>query len=152
MHIIVYGYQSSSTQNARTRQAVKPFRRGCITKSIDIPDSMKASTLMTLYMGQAWSSMVGSSRRQPSYGWILSLADVHGSGTASNLALKALLLTRNGHQIGNNDMPVASYRVYNGALAAVAQQCSRNKDTVGDDTIAAVLLLALYEVCELWHS
>jgi hypothetical protein len=119
---------------------------------IDMPGSMKASTLMTLYMTQSWSSMIGSSRRQPPYGWILSLADIHRSGTASSFALKALLLARSGHQIGNNDMSVASYRMYNSALATVAQQCSRNKDTVGDDTMAAVLLLALYEVYVLKHS
>jgi hypothetical protein len=133
-------------------QALQMSKERHLEPLIDMPGSMEASTVMALYMGQSWSSMIGSSRKQPPYGWILSLADVHGSGTASSFALKALLLARSGHQIGKNDMSVASYRMYNSALATVAQQCSRNKDTVGDDTMAAVLLLALYEVCELKHS
>ena len=154
MHIVVYNARGNRTwtQNVATQEAVKLSHGSHVEPIIDIPRSFKPSTLSTLYMGQSWSSMVGTSYRQPPYGWIMSLTDVHRCNTASNLALKALLFARNGHQIGNNDLSFSSYRMYNCALAAVARQCSRNKDTMGDDTMAAVLLLALYEVCELRYS
>ena len=146
MQIVVYDAQGNHPHAATAEHARELSTERHIEAFIDVPDSIRASTLTCLYMGQSWSSMIGPSRRQPAYGWILSLADIYSSDTASNLALKALLFALNGHQLGNNDMAIASYRMYNSALSAVAQQCSRNKDTVEDDTMAAVLLLALYEV------
>jgi hypothetical protein len=138
---IVYG------ENVATQQRVELSQGRDAEPIIEMPVSMRSSTLTSFYVGQSLVSMIGSPDRQPPYGWILSLSDVQRSSTASNLAFNALLLARNGQQNGSNDMSLASYRMYNCALAAVARQCSRRNDIAGDDTMAAVLLLALYEVC-----
>src|ERR1700760_441431 len=82
--------QAKCAQHAPTRQTVELSRRCQAAPLIDLPDSTRTSTLMTSYISQSWASMVGSSRRQPPYGWILSLSDVHRTNSASNLALNAL--------------------------------------------------------------
>lgn len=111
-----------------------------------LPVSICRTAVANLHFGLAWRSLAGNDDSPTLLSWAPSMPSVQMNGTAPNMAFLSVALAMRGQELQDQELIMQSEVAYVKALSAVARLSLRGINAVINDALAAVLLLALYEV------
>lgn len=95
----------------------------------------------------SWPQLETNLSVLPSTSWLHAAATVAPTDTILNNALTALALAHIGRDQKRQDLLHGGRRLYTSALSGLNRKLSRKHESLHDNTLAAVMALSIYEVC-----
>lgn len=136
--VIYQGASSDRTQHAGSR------RRPDQSPVLRAP--LHRSALRSGFFEAAWSSLHGSGREPVTHRWLLDFPSAHVKDSALHSAFAAVSFARIGQRDKATVLIQQSHVAYSRALLLTNSRLSRPETASSDETLACILLLALFEV------
>lgn len=136
--VIYRGASSDRTQQAASRK--RP------DQSPVLRAPLHCSALRSGFFEAAWSSLHGSGGEPVTHRWLLDFPSAHVKDSALHSAFAAVSFARIGQRDKATVLIQQSHVAYSRALSLTNSRLSRPETASSDETLACILLLALFEV------